>query len=74
MLKISVSETLNNCDDGELVFGEFKISESIVLDDNKIKSSSYSSDLGYGLRASNRMKWLLILTRMRYLKILIETI
>jgi len=45
-----VSETLNNCDDGELYLENSK-SESIVLDDNKIKSSSYSSDLGYGLRA-----------------------
>jgi len=45
-----ISETLNNCDDGELYLENSK-SESIVLDDNKIKSSSYSSDLGYGLRA-----------------------
>ena len=26
-------------------------SESIILDDNKIKSSNYSSDLGFGFRA-----------------------
>jgi TldD protein len=45
-----VSDTLNNCDDGELYLENSK-SESIVLDDNKIKSSSYSSDLGYGFRA-----------------------
>ena len=45
-----ISETLNNCDDGELYLENSK-SESIVLDDDKIKSSSYSSDLGYGLRA-----------------------
>ena len=45
-----ISETLNNCDDGELYLENSK-SESIVLDDNKIKSSTYSSDLGYGLRA-----------------------
>ena len=45
-----VSETLNNCDDGELYLEESK-SESIVLDDNKIKSSNYSSDLGFGFRA-----------------------
>jgi len=45
-----VSETLNNCDDGELYLENSK-SELIVLDDGKIKSSSYSSDLGYGLRA-----------------------
>ncbi len=45
-----ISETLNKCDDGELYLENSK-SESIMLDDNKIKSSSYSSDLGYGLRA-----------------------
>ena len=45
-----ISETLYNCDDGELYLENSK-SESILLDDNKIKSSSYSSDIGYGLRA-----------------------
>ena len=45
-----VSDTLNKCDDGELYLEDSK-SESIVLDDNKIKSSTYKSDLGYGLRA-----------------------
>ena len=45
-----VSETLHKCDDGELYLENSK-SESIVLDDNKIKGSNYSSDLGYGLRA-----------------------
>ena len=35
-----VSETLNNCDDGELYLEESK-SESILLDDNKIKSSNF---------------------------------
>ena len=45
-----VSDTLNKCDDGELYLEDSK-SESIILDDNKIKSSSYKSDLGYGLRA-----------------------
>ena len=45
-----VSETLKNCDDGELYFEESK-SESILLDDNKIKTSNYSSDLGFGFRA-----------------------
>ena len=33
-----VTETLKNCDDGELYLENHK-SESIVLDDNKIKSS-----------------------------------
>ncbi|NDH70373.1 MAG: metalloprotease TldD [Proteobacteria bacterium] len=45
-----ISETLNKCDDGELYLENSK-SESILLDDNKIKSSSYSSDLGFGFRA-----------------------
>ncbi len=45
-----VSDTLNKCDDGELFLEDSK-SESIILDDNKIKSSTYKSDLGYGLRA-----------------------
>jgi TldD protein len=45
-----ISETLNKCDDGELYLEDSK-SENILLDDNKIKSSSYSSDLGFGLRA-----------------------
>ena len=45
-----VSDTLNKCDDGELYLEDSK-SESIVLDDNKIKNSSYSSDLGFGFRA-----------------------
>ena len=45
-----ISETLNNCDDGELYLENSK-SESIMLDDDKIKSSTYNSDLGYGFRA-----------------------
>ena len=45
-----ISETLNKCDDGELYLENSK-SESILLDDNKIKNSSYNSDLGFGFRA-----------------------
>ena len=45
-----VSDTLKNCDDGELYLENSK-SESIILDDNKIKNSNYKSDLGFGLRA-----------------------
>ena len=45
-----ISDTLNNCDDGELYLEDSK-SETIVLDDNKIKNSSYNSDLGFGFRA-----------------------
>ena len=37
-----ISETLNNCDDGELYLENSK-SESILLDDGKIKNSTYSS-------------------------------
>ena len=37
-----ISETLNNCDDGELYLENSK-SESVVLDDGKIKNSTYSS-------------------------------
>ena len=45
-----ISDTLNKCDDGELYLENSK-SESILLDDNKIKNSSYNSDLGFGFRA-----------------------
>jgi TldD protein len=45
-----VSETLNNCDDGEL-FLENSKSESLVLDDGKIKNTSFDSSLGFGFRA-----------------------
>ena len=45
-----VSETLLKCDDGELYLEDTK-SESILLDDNKIKSSNFTKDSGYGFRA-----------------------
>ena len=45
-----VSETLNKCDDGEL-FLENSKSESLVLDDGKIKNTSFDSSLGFGFRA-----------------------
>ena len=45
-----VSDTLKKCDDGELYLENSK-SETILLDDNKIKNSSYNSDLGFGFRA-----------------------
>ena len=45
-----ISETLKKCDDGELYLENSK-SESILLDDNKIKNSSYNTDLGFGFRA-----------------------
>ena len=62
-----ISDTLQKCDDGELYLENSK-SESILLDDNKIKNSSYSSDLGFGFRAV-QVKLLLILILMRYQKI-----
>ena len=45
-----ISDTLQKCDDCELYLENSK-SESILLDDNKIKNSSYNSDLGFGFRA-----------------------
>ena len=45
-----ISDTLKKCDDGELYLENSK-SESILLDDNKIKNSSYNTDLGFGFRA-----------------------
>merc|ERR1712070_662811 len=45
-----VSDTIKKCDDGELYLENSK-SESILLDDKKIKNSSYNSDLGFGFRA-----------------------
>ena len=45
-----ISDTLKKCDDGELYLENSK-SENILLDDNKIKKSSYNSDLGFGFRA-----------------------
>ena len=49
-----VSETLKNCDDGELFFESSK-SESFILDDQKIKNTSYDTSIGYGLRAVLKM-------------------
>ena len=43
-----ISDTLQKCDDGELYLENSK-AESILLDDNKIKSSSYATDLGLSL-------------------------
>ena len=37
-----ISEALNRCDDGELYLENSK-TETIVLDDHKIKSSNYSN-------------------------------
>ena len=45
-----ISDTLHKCDDGELYLEDTKF-ETVTLDDNKIKSSDYSTDTGYGFRA-----------------------
>ena len=46
----TVSETLAGMDDGEL-FLEYSQSESLVLDDGRIKSASFDTAQGFGLRA-----------------------
>ena len=45
-----IGETLTGMDDGEL-FLEYSQSEGIVLDDGKIKSASFDTGQGFGLRA-----------------------
>jgi TldD protein len=45
-----VAEALTGADDGEL-FLEYRQSESISLDDGKIKSASFDTSMGFGLRA-----------------------
>ncbi|MBF0332203.1 MAG: metalloprotease TldD [Alphaproteobacteria bacterium] len=45
-----VKDALDGCDDGEL-FLEARQSESVSLDDGRIKSAAYDSAQGFGLRA-----------------------
>src|SRR5919199_570194 len=45
-----VGEALAGMDDGEL-FLEYSLSESVALDDRKIKSASFDTAQGFGLRA-----------------------
>ncbi|MBV9862272.1 MAG: metalloprotease TldD [Alphaproteobacteria bacterium] len=45
-----VGESLNGMDDGEL-FLEYSQSESLALDDGRIKSASFDTTQGFGLRA-----------------------
>jgi TldD protein len=45
-----VADALTGADDGEL-FLEYRQSESISLDDGKIKSASFDTSMGFGLRA-----------------------
>ena len=60
-----ISDTLKKCDDGELYLENSK-SESILLDDNRIKNSSYTSDLGFGLRAVSDFEYEFQMTGMNY--------
>jgi TldD protein len=45
-----VSDALSEADDGEL-FLEYRQSESLVLDDGRLKSASFDTSQGFGLRA-----------------------
>ncbi len=45
-----VSDALSGCDDGEL-FLEYRQSESFAFDDGKLKSASFDTSQGFGLRA-----------------------
>jgi len=45
-----VADALTGADDGEL-FLEYRQSESISLDDGKIKSANFDTSMGFGLRA-----------------------
>src|SRR5258708_4429214 len=45
-----VDEALAGCDDGEL-FLEYEQSESLAFDDGKLKSASYDTTHGFGLRS-----------------------
>ena len=45
-----VDEALAGCDDGEL-FLEYVQSESLAFDDGKLKSASYDTTQGFGLRS-----------------------
>ncbi|MTI11330.1 metalloprotease TldD [Curvivirga aplysinae] len=45
-----VNDTLKGADDGEL-FLEYKQSENIVFEDGRIRSASYDTSQGFGLRA-----------------------
>src|SRR5215475_6381420 len=45
-----VDEALTGCDDGELYL-EYEQSESLAFDDGKLKSASYDTTQGFGLRS-----------------------
>ncbi len=46
----TVKEALTGCDDGEL-FLEYRQTESLSLDDGRIKSASFDTSQGFGLRS-----------------------
>ncbi|MBD25927.1 MAG: metalloprotease TldD, partial [Candidatus Marinimicrobia bacterium] len=50
MVNRIVSNALQGCDDGEL-FMEYCQSESFMFDDGKVKSASFDTSQGFGLRA-----------------------
>ncbi len=45
-----IEEALTGCDDGEL-FLEYSQSESFFFDDGRLKSASFDTSQGFGLRA-----------------------
>ena len=45
-----LGDTLNNADDGEL-FLESSETESLIFDDGKLKSGSFDTRQGFGLRS-----------------------
>ncbi len=45
-----VNDSLGNADDGEL-FIELRKSEGLIWDDGRLKSASYDTTQGFGLRA-----------------------
>ena len=45
-----VADALSDCDDGEL-FLEYRQSEALVFDDGRLKSASFDTTQGFGLRA-----------------------
>jgi len=49
-LERQVADTLSGADDGEL-FLEYRQSESLAFDDGKLKSASFDTSQGFGLRA-----------------------
>lgn len=49
-LERQVAEALNGADDGEL-FLEYRQSESLAYDDGKLKSASFDTSQGFGLRS-----------------------